>query len=314
MALYPTDRTLKALSLMLSYPTARASGGHARDRWRAGRRQSADGRRAARPAPAGRGAGRGRHLRPARALRDALRPLAHAVAQPLRTCPWRKPRPRRRDGRPARDLPRRRVRAGDVRTARPPAGAAGIPRHPARSRGAGDAGRCRAYLRGARRPPRPAREPLCRRLRRAAAAFGRRGRPRARWPRCSPGPRTTRPTSPRSTRSGRRPRSPSAPTRTPAARRCATCSRAWTPPSIPRRPPGTRPSSGGSDEQLPLRHLSLHRPQRADLRLDRPLRARSLHLEELVEPVAAPQAAGGRLDPVPCRRADHLLSAISSAC
>ena len=48
------------------------------------------------------------------------------------------------------------------------------------------------------------------------------------WPACWPSPTTTRPIWPRSTPSGRKPKSPSAPTRTPAARRSATCWRGWT--------------------------------------------------------------------------------------
>ena len=140
-----------------------------------------------------------------RALRPLVEALAHAatsttlqeeyvllfdrsrtpVAQPVRACPRRKPRPRRRDGRPAGDLPRR------AASSRRPAE---LPDHlpvlleflatrPAGG-GAGDAGRCRAYPRGAGPAAGPARKPLCRGLRGAAAALPARRPTARRWPSC----------------------------------------------------------------------------------------------------------------------------------
>ena len=192
------------------------------------------------------------------------------------------------------------------RTARPPAGAAGIPVHASLRRGAGNLGGRGPYLRGPRTPdlsggkahmvpcsPLFCSSPACKADTRGG---GRNAGPARRRP---------RPISRRSTRSGRKAKCASAPTRTPAARRSATCSPRMDVPPAPRHRRGRRMMEAQMHNFLfgiyPYIALSV-----ADRGLDRALRTRSLHLENLVVAALAPQAADPRVDPVPCRRPGDL--------
>ena len=92
-----------------------------------------------------------------------------------------------------------------------------------------------------------------------------------RSPNCWSSPSTTRKTSRRWTRSGKKAKFFSAPTPMPVAHKCATCWRAWIPQSPPRRMPGMRLSSGGSDAQFRLWNIPLYRAVGDDHRHHRPL-------------------------------------------
>ena len=122
------DRTFKALSALLTYPTEALQAATGEIAAVLGREGCC--RRAAR-APSiallAEIADR-RHLRPAGALRPAVRPQPHAVAASVRACARRKPRPRPGHGRPARRCTRTHGLAIDRRrTAGLPAAVPGVP-------------------------------------------------------------------------------------------------------------------------------------------------------------------------------------------
>ena len=210
--------TFKALSALLSYPTAelQEAAGEIRGALRAEAIVPPATRRRSRPAD--RRDRRRRSVRSAGALRAPVRPHALPVAPSLRARAWRKPRPRPGDDRPEEPLREERPRDQRDRAARFPAAVPRIPVDASDRGGARAARPDRAHRRRARRAAGEARLALRGDLHGAGRRRRRRSERAPRSTRCSPSRMSIRTISPRSMPPGRTRRSCSVPRRRAAAR------------------------------------------------------------------------------------------------